>query len=108
MNEKLEIQVTMINSETLHKINYSFASEARMWISDSLCHLSHAVQYTRRLKSQTCSHPLSLRPIRGCEVQMINSKLFKGLYRGFNLNEICGKSQELQRDRFAALYQNLV
>lgn len=30
VNEKLEIQVTTINSETLHKINYSFASEARM------------------------------------------------------------------------------
>ena len=30
VSEKLEIQVTTINSETLHKINYSFASEARM------------------------------------------------------------------------------
>lgn len=30
VNEKLEIQVTTINSETLHKINYSFASEAGM------------------------------------------------------------------------------
>lgn len=30
VSEKLEIQVTTINSETLHKINYSFASEAGM------------------------------------------------------------------------------
>lgn len=57
VNEKLEIQVTTINSETLHKINYSFASEARMWISDSQCHLSRAAQYTRRLKSQICPPP---------------------------------------------------
>lgn len=30
VDEKLEIQVTTINSETLRQINYSFASEAGM------------------------------------------------------------------------------
>lgn len=81
VNEKLEIQVTTINSETLHKINYSFASEARMQISDSRCHLSRAAQYTRRLKSQIWPHLPSLRPLGGCEVQMINSELCKGQCR---------------------------
>lgn len=106
MNEKLEIQVTTINSETLHKINYSFASEARMWISDSRCHLSRAAQYTRRLKSQIFPRPPpGLRPLRACGVQMINSEYARDTGH-FSLNGACGKSPELERDRFAALYQN--
>jgi hypothetical protein len=98
VNKKLEIKVTTINSETLHKINYSFASEARLQISDSRRHLSQAAQYPRRLKSQICPHLPSLRPLGGCEVQMINSKLCKALCSLSSLNEEGGKSQKLERE----------
>lgn len=53
VNEKLDIQVTTINSETQRKINYSFASEARTEVSDNRRHLSRAARYLRRLKSPT-------------------------------------------------------
>ena len=33
---------------------------------------------------------------------MINSKLCKGLCGCFSLNRVCGKSQELERDRFCS------